>query len=105
MDTRAASKLVQRRSFHSREVAGADARCEGATRRFDQGVIGLMDLTEFRATYPGLYQQAFDADKAAGEERIGTLFALGDAAGNLPLERLAIENGWSVADAVPRMRE
>jgi hypothetical protein len=63
-----------------------------------------MDLTEFRATYPGLYDEAMEAGRETDRRRVEQLFALAEAAGSLQMARRPIENGSSVQDALPQLR-
>ncbi len=62
-----------------------------------------MDLTTFRATYPGIFEQAFDAGAEAEADRQQRIRAVADSVGASPDRALA--QGWTVAQAADHFRQ
>lgn len=63
----------------------------------------MMDLTELRASSPGIYEAAVEEGTARERERVCVHLKLAAAAGASPLR--AIEQGWTAEEALPRYRE
>lgn len=64
-----------------------------------------MDLTEFRANHPGLYEQAI-AEGATQEAKMALVHLELALAAGAPAKALrAIQNGWTAEEALPALRE
>jgi len=61
-----------------------------------------MDLTELRASHPGLYEQAVQQGIAQENARVCEHLKLAAGCGGSPIR--AVEQGWSAAEALPYYR-
>jgi len=61
-----------------------------------------MDLTELRASHPGLYERAVQEGIAQENARVLEHLRLATACGGSPIR--AVEQGWSAAEALPYYR-
>lgn len=63
-----------------------------------------MDMTQLRASHPGLYAQIFEAGAEAERDRVETHLRLARAAGSEGLAYYPITQGQDVASALPMYR-
>lgn len=61
-----------------------------------------LSLSEFRSKYPGLYDQAFSAGVEQERDRQHQIRKIKPAGASADR---ALDNGWTVADTIPRFRE
>jgi hypothetical protein len=64
-----------------------------------------MDRTVLLASYPDLVAELQDEAANTERERVTQLLALGDACDAPQIARRGVQHGWTVAQAMPRLRE